>query len=1095
MLFKLNSKYEILKSNKDLEEALLEKKSSDSYLETNLLKNDLIGRAIVQNKNIYDIDGNLLKDYRSQVSLKDYKDNFCVEALINIYNQVIFKRALTLKKREEFEDKNSRTGRSINGKIKEEYKSLFYNDKNKQILEATLKKSLMLFIEEYVKKDFIPLFLTQTLNSDYNITEEYILQNNDISLKLKEQDKIFTEYNSKLFKKINDTLRKAKLPLCERISVNETTKRLNIHHHHIYLIHKDSLSRSMRSMFNFWENNSDIGRTQMEPILEVKLFNNTMKSLTKHTQNKKLLFNIKVFDKGNTVVCAEKEEGNRFFYTLPQKEVENLQFVGNYIFKYLTKNMESHTIPAGEELYSKKIHNSITQRFSSYENLCSFTNDIMKNYTSSFWEARLHLLEDIHELFENIENLEDIDIKGLINDFFEYSYDNVENIEGSMYLALQGLDYIETTNVLKKDKILGLMFYICKMIENGDISKDKNGLKINNYLKPNKQKSKTIEYKDFGTRELLLIDEKSGISEVKSLKDQNIKNIYVNDYANPYLKEIGNTGIHTLRQLPTFSDELENNYHKATMILDNVDMSNIKGFEGFNCTSIEAVDYIHKDRDLSIFKQNEVDLNKTISSQIIDRFNDLELIELVREISNEYKDNKGFVEINFLTYTNKDRQLINKLFQKEINTNDSIDFGFKLFDRIIYTENKLKHFGITKLDIFTIVKSIDNYIFLRNKNNKIGIYPNSILSQGFELAAAITIHQSQGQSLNNVVVVQREPQGFDMSLFYVACSRARNNLITLLSQDVLNILEKISGKIKEGSNGSIFQSKNYKYQDIKDIKVLDNSKIIPYTGWFGKTIHTQKNIDIKLNNYLISEFKYNQTFGVSKKELLKLGFEIPSSYDQQEIISAVGIKEHYEEVLQSLNNKINITTNYKLLKDISSLNKEQRDFVNVALKSGLTILTGEGGSGKTYTLNKLYENLISNGLDKKDICFTAFTNSACGVLKDNIIEAQVKTIHTLADIGTNGIGYSNNKQHFEYVIIDEVSMTDFRLLNELLKCLSPETRIILVGDNFQLPPVAGVSILEDIIQIKPTQHIQLIKNHRVNNNELKELNTYLREII
>lgn len=249
--------------------------------------------------------------------------------------------------------------------------------------------------------------------------------------------------------------------------------------------------------------------------------------------------------------------------------------------------------------------------------------------------------------------------------------------------------------------------------------------------------------------------------------------------------------------------------------------------------------------------------------------------------------------------------------------------------------------NITKGDIFKIVRVYEDKVFLkRNNTGDIEMFPLKVLNSKWELAYSITIHNSQGQSFNNVCVVQQELKGFDMRLLYTAISRAKNNLITLFSKDVLKKLELITGNLhikaenmkkiyrtelmediedtedinemlnkvikykseiaqNDFNNTNIFQSNRVKYKDIQNIQVPTTDKKMEYTGWYGKSIEEASN-EVKLNNYLISEFKHNQNFGVHRDVLEQLGYEIPGRYDNQEIIVATGVKEHYESVLNKL---------------------------------------------------------------------------------------------------------------------------------------------------------------------------------------------------
>lgn len=197
-------------------------------------------------------------------------------------------------------------------------------------------------------------------------------------------------------------------------------------------------------------------------------------------------------------------------------------------------------------------------------------------------------------------------------------------------------------------------------------------------------------------------------------------------------------------------------------------------------------------------------------------------------------------------------------------------------------------------------------------------------------------------------------------------------------------------------------------------------------------------------------------------------------------------------------NRKEIATDFELKTDIDNkgFHYKQIEFVKKSLNQGFTILTGEGGTGKTHTIKELYENLILNGVDNDKIQFTAPTNSACKVIKRNIPNANVSTIHKLADIDASmNKRRSDNINSFEYVIIDEISMLDYRLLNELIESVDSNTRLIIVGDYNQLPPVNGISVLEDMIDLCKEYHIDLTYQFRSTSEILSNLYKTIRNYV
>jgi len=149
----------------------------------------------------------------------------------------------------------------------------------------------------------------------------------------------------------------------------------------------------------------------------------------------------------------------------------------------------------------------------------------------------------------------------------------------------------------------------------------------------------------------------------------------------------------------------------------------------------------------------------------------------------------------------------------------------------------------------------------------------------------------------------------------------------------------------------------------------------------------------------------------------------------------------------------------------------------VALKTFLLtkdrffVLNGYAGTGKTFLLQEL--NKTKEAIDKTikgELLFTATTNKAVEVLEQQGLPA--KTIHSLLGLVPTQDGYDKVRQtgsHEHLVIVDEASMIDEKLMGFLIE--SPH-RYIFVGDDTQLPPILGRSVVFDYPQVKLTEIIR-----------------------
>lgn len=155
----------------------------------------------------------------------------------------------------------------------------------------------------------------------------------------------------------------------------------------------------------------------------------------------------------------------------------------------------------------------------------------------------------------------------------------------------------------------------------------------------------------------------------------------------------------------------------------------------------------------------------------------------------------------------------------------------------------------------------------------------------------------------------------------------------------------------------------------------------------------------------------------------------------------------------------------------------QRKAVYEAVESGLVIITGGPGTGKTTTINaiiKLFE------MQNMEILLAAPTGRAAKRMTETTgMEAQ--TIHRLLELNGNpeeggAMRFERNEDNpleADVIIIDEMSMVDIYLMYSLLKAITVGTRLILVGDVDQLPSVGPGKVLKDIISSKKFDVVML----------------------
>ncbi len=190
-----------------------------------------------------------------------------------------------------------------------------------------------------------------------------------------------------------------------------------------------------------------------------------------------------------------------------------------------------------------------------------------------------------------------------------------------------------------------------------------------------------------------------------------------------------------------------------------------------------------------------------------------------------------------------------------------------------------------------------------------------------------------------------------------------------------------------------------------------------------------------------------------------------------------------------------LTIDDKLIeKEISNIEKmlniayteEQKQAIKSALINPLTIITGGPGTGKTtmlYGLIIVYAKLFNLNLKDPSIVdligLCAPTGRAARRMQD-VMDLPAFTIHKLLGYDYDGkFNYDeNNLLPHKLIVIDESSMIDIYLMEQLLNSINENSKVIIVGDKDQLPSVGPGQVLEDLILSEEIPVIELIEIHR-----------------
>ena len=258
---------------------------------------------------------------------------------------------------------------------------------------------------------------------------------------------------------------------------------------------------------------------------------------------------------------------------------------------------------------------------------------------------------------------------------------------------------------------------------------------------------------------------------------------------------------------------------------------------------------------------------------------------------------------------------------------------------------------------------------------------------------------------------------------------------------------------------------------------LPKERLLPYTSQLLQV--SEEQVEWQLGE-LALERKL-----VIKKIPAKSGEEQTQVYNAAYYFTELGIARmlmdlnvRYDVPVMRLNEKISLIERELQI----TLDEVQREAVMEAARCGVFLLTGGPGTGKTTTIKALIHLFEAEGLS---MLLAAPTGRAAKRITETT-GVEARTIHRLLEVTMtserDGSGmFGRNEEtplEADVVIIDEMSMVDVFLMNALLRAIPVGTRLILVGDNHQLPSVGPGNVLKDLLESRAFSVVSLKKIFR-----------------
>jgi exodeoxyribonuclease V alpha subunit len=351
-------------------------------------------------------------------------------------------------------------------------------------------------------------------------------------------------------------------------------------------------------------------------------------------------------------------------------------------------------------------------------------------------------------------------------------------------------------------------------------------------------------------------------------------------------------------------------------------------------------------------------------------------------------------------------------------------------------------------------KAIHEKLVVHKRFEEIALY---VLSQGASYNTAIRIYESFGETA--VMRIKENP--------YILCTIPK---IGFAEADRFGKAERISfSHIERVKNGILtFLELNTKnrgnlYTEKQDLINRINKFLLDYGAF-----KTEKNVERITSNRVEEALKILKD--EEKIVIEKEGNGTECIYLKSYHVIENQIVRHLKKLIEEPKPPIAMTAqiqefidNYESTHGFK-LAEKQKEAVFMSIQSGMSILTGGPGTGKTQTINTIIQCIKT--INPQALIHLCAPTGKASKRMTELTGMDAMTIHRT--IGLNSFEKDNETSIIQgdFVIIDESSMIDAFVFYKLLESIDDNVRILFVGDYEQLPSVGPGLILRDLINSK-----------------------------
>ena len=452
----------------------------------------------------------------------------------------------------------------------------------------------------------------------------------------------------------------------------------------------------------------------------------------------------------------------------------------------------------------------------------------------------------------------------------------------------------------------------------------------------------------------------------------------------------------------------------------------------------------------------------------------------ITDSSEEYTEYKNKT-ITFTGYFHELNDMDNYIFYGKFVNHDRYgeQFAVENYERLMPEEKDAIVEFLTS-GLFTgIGKSKAEKIVNTLKENTLDVILNNpsnlILIPGITEKNARTLHDKlveYEESYNTIIELGNI--GFTTKEAMLIYNKYRENTLDIVDKDIYDIVYNID-KINFKRIDYIARTNNIDLDNMNRIKASICYIISELSNISGNTYYYEEEIKKyipKVLGIILSDEDFNNAINelvmdirieiVDNKIYLKEMYE-----DEVLIASRVRLLQHEKDLkVKEINKTLEYVENYLNI----DYSENQEEAIKESIEKKFLIITGGPGTGKT-TITKaiceLYKEINKLSYEKlnEELVLLAPTGRAAKRLSEET-SMKASTIHRFLKWNkeTNKFQINEyNKSKAKFILVDESSMIDNSLFASLLRGISVNTKIVLIGDVDQLPSVGPGNLLHDLI--------------------------------